>query len=175
MEPDPIISTDAILRWSYDVGIFGFMNSKWGWPTVESVHFIGLALLMGCVGAFDLRMIGVARGLSMQALHRLVPFGVLGFAMNAGSGFLFFTAAPAQYLYNPAFQLKALSILIAGINMMLFYATTARAVRALGPEDDAPLAAKIIAGVSLASWVGVITFGRLLTFFRPPYHWCFWC
>ena len=29
--------------------------------------------------------------------------------------------------------------------------------------------------VSLACWLGVIVGGRLVTFFRPPEHWCLWC
>ena len=35
--------------------------------------------------------------------------------------------------------------------------------------------ARIIGGVSLVCWLSVITFGRLLTFYRPPFHWCPWC
>jgi hypothetical protein len=30
-----------------------------------------------------------------------------------------------------------------------------------------PFAARLVGGVSLMSWVGVMTAGRLLTFFRP--------
>jgi hypothetical protein len=59
--------------------------------------------------------------------------------------------------------------------MVVFYLTSASAVRAAGPDDLPPLRARIIGGVSLACWVGVIVGGRLITFFRPPYHWCFWC
>ncbi len=175
MRPDPVFDTDAILQWAYDHGVFAFMNSRWGWPAMESVHFLGLCLLMGCVGAFDLRMLGVARGLSMAALRRMLPFAVLGYALNAASGAMFFLAAPAQYLHNPAFQLKALSMAIAAANVALFFIFMSRRVWALGPDEQAPLAARVMAGVSLASWLGVIAFGRLLTFFRPPYFWCFWC
>jgi len=44
--------------------------------------------------------------LSLRALHKLVPFGVLGFGLSAASGFMFVVSAPDQYIYNPAFQLK---------------------------------------------------------------------
>ena len=172
---DPVFDTDAIVRWSSDVGLFQLMNSRWAWPICESLHFIGLCLLFGTVGVFDLRMLGVARGVSLAALHRLVPFGVAGFVLNFVTGSMFLLAAPAQYPHNPAFQVKMTAMAIAGLNMAVFYATTARAVRALGPEDSAPAAAKIIAVVSLLSWLMVITGGRLLTFFRPPYFWCAWC
>ncbi len=172
---DPIFDTEAILQWSYDIGLFSLMNSKWGWPIVESLHFLGLTLLIGTVGIFDLRMMGVGKGLSLRALHQLVPFGVAGYALNLATGLMFFLAAPAQYLYNPAFQTKMIFMAVAGANIIMFYTTTARAVAHLAPDAQAPLHARIIAVISLTAWIGVIAGGRLLTFFRPPYHWCFWC
>ncbi len=175
MNRDPVFDTDAILDWSYSVGLFDFMNSRWGWPVMESLHFIGLSLLIGAVGLFDLRMMGFFKGISLAALHRLVPFGVAGFAINLVTGAMFFLVAPAQYLHNPAFQMKALCMLIAAVNMVAFYVTTAPRALATGEGADAPAIARVIAVVSLASWIGVIAFGRLLTFFRPPYFWCFWC
>lgn len=175
MQPDPILDIAAIERWGIDTGIFALMNTQWGWPIAEIVHFFGLCLLMASVGMFDLRMLGVARGVSMKALHQLVPFGIAGFLMCVATGFLFIVTAPGQYLYNPAWQTKMALMGIAGVNMIAFYLTTARAVKTLGPDDEAPAAAKVIAFISLACWIGVITSGRVITFFRPPYHWCIWC
>lgn len=157
----------AIGQWGIDVGIYALMNTRWGWPIAEIVHFIGICLLMGCVGMFDLRMMGLVRGLSLSALHRLVPFGVAGYGLSAASGFLFVVAAPFEYIQNPAWQIKMGLMAVAGINMIVFYRTTAKAVYALGPDDTPPLAARIIAIVSLASWMGVITCGRVITAFRP--------
>jgi hypothetical protein len=151
------------------------MNTAWGWPSVESLHYIALAVLIGTVGLFDLRMLGFAKPIPLSALHKLVPFGVLAYCVNIVTGTMFFVSAPDQYAYNPAFQLKVLCMLIAGANVVVFYTTTAQTVKALPPNIAAPLHVKIIAFVSLASWTGVIVFGRLITYFRPPFHWCFWC
>jgi hypothetical protein len=49
------------------------------------------------------------------------------------------------------------------------------AVNATGPDDLPVARARLIGFISLACWLGVITCGRLITFFRPPYHWCVWC
>lgn len=172
---DPVFDPLAIEQWARDAGIFGMMNSKWGWPIAEIVHFFGICLLIGTVGMFDLRMIGVARGLPMKELHRLVPFGIAGYAMCVATGFLFVVTAPGQYLYNPAMQTKIMLMMIAGVNMAVFYATTAAAVNAAGPDDLPPMRARLIGFVSLACWLGVIVGGRLVTFFRPPEFWCLWC
>jgi len=108
-------------------------------------------------------------------MHRLIPWGVGGYILNVLSGICFLTTAGDQYAYNPAFQLKILSMSIAGVNVLLFYTTMFRRVAILGAGQQAPMPARIMGGVSLACWLGVIAFGRLLTFYRPPFHWCPWC
>jgi hypothetical protein len=176
MAADPIFDPVGIVVWAIEVGIYDLMYSAWGWTIAEIVHFIGLCLLVGTVGMFDLRMMGLVKGLSLAALHRFVPLGVAGFVLNAVTGFMFVVSTPDQYLYNPAWQIKMVLLAIAGANMVLFYLTTARAVNALGPDDTPPRAARIFAGVSLLSWIGVITAGRVITAFRPPaWFWCAWC
>ena len=88
---------------------------------------------------------------------------------------MFLTTAPDQYIYNPAFQTKMLFMLIAGINMLWFYATTSSQVKATEAALAVSNRAKIIALVSLVCWSVIIICGRLITYFRPPYHWCLWC
>ncbi len=166
---------DILLNFSQATGIYSLMNSPWGWPIVESLHFFGLCLLMGTVGLFDLRMMGLVREASMAQLHKLVPFGVVGYLLNVVTGTMFLSTAPDQYLYNPAVQSKLFFMLIAGINMMFFYATTARHVIPSGDSARPLTRAKVMAGISLACWCAVIVCGRLITYYRPPYHWCLWC
>ena len=36
------------------------MRTAWAWPIAESLHFLGLCLLVGAIGTFDLRLLGVA-------------------------------------------------------------------------------------------------------------------
>jgi hypothetical protein len=166
----------ALLAFSERVGIQDIsLFSAWGWPTLEILHFTGLCLLFGTIGLFDLRVLGFANRIPIEALHRLVPFGVLGFCINAITGVMFVTSDPDQYLYNPAWQTKMVLVLVAGVNMLLFYWLAAGQLRALGPYEVAPLRARFFTLVSLLAWTGVIACGRLITFYRPPFFWCFWC
>lgn len=175
MPTDPILDIPALERFGVDTGVFALMNSKWGWPAAESIHFLGICLLMASVGMFDLRLLGLARGVPPSALHRLIPIGVIGWLMCAATGVLFLLTAPGQYLYNPAFQSKMTMMALAGANMIAFYAFDRGAIEALGPNDSPSLRARIAGALSLAMWLGVISAGRWITFFRPPYHWCVWC
>ncbi|GAB1263854.1 hypothetical protein NBRC116493_13090 [Aurantivibrio infirmus] len=166
---------DAIVSFASASGIYDLMHTKWGWPIVESLHFIGLCFLIGAVGVFDLRMLGLGKGIPYKVLHQLIPFGVAGFILNLVTGLMFFLSAPDQYAYNPAFQTKMMCIALAGINMLCFNTSTLQFLYKTDSLAKVPNRAVFFAMISLLCWTGVIVGGRLITYFRPPYHWCFWC
>ena len=142
----------------------------WLWPLCETLHYLGLSLLIGTVGLFDLRVLGMARGIPFHAIHRLVPWGIGGYAINICTGIVFFVGHPDQYFYNDAFRLKTLFMALAGLNVLAFYSTSAfRELKTTDSGTEAPLRAKVIAGTSLSLWVAILICGRLLTFFRPPF------
>jgi len=165
----------TLLSFAESTGILKIMFSPWGWPVIESLHFIGLCLLLGTVGIFDLRLLGVARNIPLLALHKLVPLGVGGYLLNVLTGIMFVTSVPDQYIYNPAFQTKLGLMVLAGINLVLFYRFCFRGLRIAEPTAATVQLSRIFALISLLCWLGVITGGRLITFYRPPYYWCFWC
>jgi len=157
--------------WLQSTDISWVMNNvRWAWPLCESIHFIGLSLLLGTVGFFDLRLLGFARRIPMAAFHRLIPLGIAGFGMNALTGLCFLAGTPDQYFINAAVQAKALFLVVAGLNVAAFYTTMFKRVRMVGPGEQAPLFARIIGGVSLCCWIGVMTAGRLITFYRPSFY-----
>jgi hypothetical protein len=146
--------------------IASFMETEWGWPIVESIHFVGLTLLFGSIAAWDLRLLGIAKHIPLVAFHRLVPWAVIGFAINAVSGSLFLMTVPNQYVYNPAFLLKMACLLIAGMNVAIFYAALFRVLPSRAAPRHESLA-RISGAVSLALWIIVIVCGRMITFYRP--------
>jgi len=124
-------------------------------------------LMVGTVAAFDLRLLGIAKGIPPVALHRLIRWGLAGFALSIITGILFISGAPDQYFYNKAFYLKSVCLALAGINVLLFYTLGFKHVRTMGPGDNALPAIKCIAAASLLLLTGVMLGGRMLTFFRP--------
>lgn len=144
-----------------------FMHSKWGWPTAQILHFLGLSILIGTIFMFDLRMLGMAKGIPIGALHKLIPWGIGGYLVNVVTGCMFLTASPDQYVYNSAFQWKLLFMMAAGLNILIFYSFAYRQARAVGPGGSAPFLGKVAAGASLFLWIGIIIFGRMIAFHRP--------
>jgi hypothetical protein len=157
--------------WVRSTWLHSFVQAhSWMWPTLETLHYLGLSTLIGTVGLFDLRVLGMGTAIAPATLHRLIPVGVAAYCVNILTGICFLSAFPEQYFYNPSFWWKGLFMAIAGVNVAAFYLSTAfREVKALPAGDEAPLYAKIMAGTSLTAWIGVLICGRLLTFFRPPF------
>lgn len=148
---------------------------SWFWPICEILHFLGLALLVGITGLFDLRLLGLAKSAPVAPLHRLLPWAVAGFGLCLATGVVFVCGnsfkEPIVLLRNLPFQLKMLFIGLAGANVAIFYLSPLhRAVRVLGPGQDAPLAAKAIAATSLLLWIGVMYFGRMIPWEDALYY-----
>lgn len=157
-------------NWLATFEAYQLMNANdWLWPLCETIHFIGMAALIGSVGLLDFRILGLGKGLPIARLEALVPIGIAGFIANTVTGFLFVvanpTGGPNAYLLNLAFQIKMILILLAGINAIAFYFTgISEQMTTLGPLDEAPSRAKMVAAASLVAWIGVIIFGRLVMY-----------
>ena len=158
---------ESFIRWTISTGVGDFVQyHTWMFPIGETLHFMGLSLLVGTVGMVDRRMLGIAKKLPFAPLHRFIRWGIAGFVINLLTGIMFWTVNPGLYGHDVAsiFAYKLLFILLAGINVLVFRLTVFREVMTLGPGDDAPLLAKVIAGTALFLWMGVIWWGRMLMF-----------
>ena len=59
-------------------------------------------------------------------------------------------------------------MLVAGLNILVFYAGgIARRTFIVGPGQPVPLPGRIVGVISLTMWIGVMYWGRMLTFYRP--------
>jgi uncharacterized membrane protein len=135
---------------------------KWVWPTLQTLHFMGLSLLLGVVFLVDLRVLGVMKSVSFATVHRLLPWGVLGFGLNLFTGMLYFIAAPEQYIANVTFYWKMVLVMLAGLNAIYF--TLFDEPWSLQAGDDAPVKLKVIAASAVALWIGVMFCGLMLPF-----------
>jgi hypothetical protein len=149
------------------------LTSSWILPVCESLHFIGMAVLIGVAAIVDLRILGMARRLPIAPLQRLTPWAVVGFALSLASGAVFIASNPRQYVGPPlslSFVAKLFFILLACLNAGFFQVSgLRRAVDGVEAGGDAPVAAKVSAAVSLLLWMGVMYWGRILQFYGKSF------
>ena len=117
-------------------------SSRWIWPLCESLHFMGLSLLVGITGFFDLRLMGFFKRVSISAARDLMPFAVVGFAINVATGLVFLTGLPEQYAGNPVWWYKVGFLLLAGLNAVFYETRLSARMLALEPGGDPPAAVK---------------------------------
>jgi len=127
------------------------------YPALEVVHLIGIALLLGNLVAFELRVLGAAPALPLQALARLsLGLAVAGFGLVAASGLLMFSSQPNELLANRAFVVKMGLLTGAGVNAAWFHAR--------GGLQTLDRLARAQTLLSLGLWIAVIISGRWIAY-----------
>jgi uncharacterized membrane protein len=150
-EPDPDKFADAMTF------------SKWWWTFMMAMHFIGLIMIVGTVGLLDIRIMGFVKQFPIAPLHRLLPWGLAGLGINIATGMAAFAGRPENYIFSVALWLKILSLLLLGVNAVVFYLTDIFGqVENLKAGEDAPFSAKLVAGSGLLLWFLVIAMGRYI-------------
>ena len=156
---------DAIVTWILGTSINAWMlNTPWAWPIAEIAHFMGLSILLGSMLLIDVRLAGYWRSISLSAVHRLLPWSILGFAINLITGTLFFFGDPERYVANIGFKIKMVLVVIAGLNAIYFKLKIDPDMASWGADQDSTSQAKAVAIISLVSWFGVLLFGRLIPY-----------
>ncbi len=138
-------------------------KSDWFWGFLMGLHFMGLALIVGTVGVLDLRIMGLLKQFTVAPLQRFIPWALLGLGVNIVTGLLAFIGQSVSYIYSEVFWLKMLALVLLGFNGAIFYLSgVSTTIEDLGPGQDAPLVAKVIAGTSLLLCFALIFFGRYI-------------
>ena len=146
-----------------------FMRSeKWAFATGETLHFIGLSLLVGAMMIVDLRLLGFMKAMPYRVAFKFLPIALLGFVINLCTGLMFIATEPRNYGTNPAFWVKMGLIGLGGLNALWFTLVEHRRVSALPDGQSADAGSKVAAILSLLLWVAVIAAGRLLPTFASP-------
>jgi hypothetical protein len=140
------------------------LENAWVFPALETMHFLGLILLIGSIYLIDLRLLGFGRTAPLDAVLKLVPVSLVGFAINVTTGAMFLFADPSRYYQNLSFRVKMLAVLLAGLNVVWFrYAVHAK-IDASGPAAYSALTAQWIGAISLILWTSVIVLGRMIPY-----------
>lgn len=142
-------------------------GSSWMFPAIETTHLTAMVLLVGSITVFDLRLLGLTmRGQSVSQLaERLLPATWFAFGIMILTGALMFSSDSVEkYCPNPAFHIKLVLLLLAGLNMSVFHFTVHRSVAEWDESHATPLWAKLVGSFSVLLWAGVVFAGRWIGF-----------
>ena len=127
--------------------------SIWAYPTILTIHTLGLGIVVGASAIIDLRFLGFAPGIDLPSLLPLFSFIWWSFLVNAATGTLLFIAEATTKSVQLVFYIK-LSL----IGLALWNTVIAR--RAVRQNREAPA----LAITSLLLWSAAITAGRLMAY-----------
>jgi len=127
-------------------------------PIVQTVHLLGIAVIMSSVVLLDLRILGLALpSQDVQELaRRVMPWVWWTLPVMLLSGSMFVFARPRRYFTNPVFGLK-FALLLPAIAL----AAVLHFVSVRKPDD---WRTKLVAALSLLLWVGVVLAGRWIAY-----------
>ena len=127
-------------------------------PIVQTVHLLGIAIVMSSVVLLDLRVLGLAlpsQGVQ-ELTRRVMPWVWWTLPVMLLSGLPFVCARPQRYFTNPVFGLKLALLLPAIALAALLHFNGARKPDYWGT--------KLLAAISLALWIGVVLAGRWIAY-----------
>jgi len=137
-------------------------DSLWSYPTILTLHTVGLAIIVGSAFVIDLRVLGIGRDVPVQQMRKVFGFFWTGFAVNLASGLVLFAVDAVHKAGQPVFLVKLTLIAVAIV-------ITARIRRiAFGTAADGTSTtlgdARSLAVASLVLWAAAIIAGRLMAY-----------
>jgi hypothetical protein len=154
-------------KWLYESKVgSGIRESVWVFPIVEGTHLLGIALSVGMLCWFDLRLLGVAlRDEPVSKVWKQVmPTAFVGFALMFVSGLLLFWAEAWTAYHSIHFWIKLGLLVLAGINALTFETTAHRNMAEWDLAPVPPLRARMTGAISLILWTAIIITGRTMAY-----------
>jgi len=137
-------------------------DSIWTYPTVLTLHTVGLAMLVGACVVVNLRVLNVGVQVPLARLRPLFRVMAAGFVINLVSGLVLFISEAADLVVEPIFYVKMASISGA---LWLGLRLKRRIVERPDPSLREISAGRQMAAASLLLWTLAIVSGRLVAYF----------
>jgi hypothetical protein len=143
-------------------------ESQYGFAVVETVHVLGISILVGTVAIVDLRLLGLVmkREPVSEILSQVLPITWCGFVIMFASGSLLLLSKAEEYYWNPIFRLKLVLLLLAGLNPLIFHSTVYRSAATWSESRITPVRAKLAGVFSLTLWSAIIVAGRAIAYYH---------
>jgi hypothetical protein len=147
-------------------GSIALHESRYMYLIVLSVHVLALCLFVGTAAMVDLRLLGLTMQTARvsEVMTRLLPWTTAGFFVMITSGTLLFYAAPLLRYQNIFFRAKMATLVLAGLNVLVFHKTVYRRVAEWDLNPVPPRGARVVGGLALVLWATLIMLGRMIPY-----------
>ena len=157
----------GFLTWLEASGLAEWVRmSTAGYPTVITLHAIGMAIMVGLCVIVDLRLLGKFDGIPYQAMQRLLPVAWVGFGINTLSGTGLFVAQATMFATDLMFISKIVLVFLGAATAGILQPELARADT--WPGGVPPARVRRIAAISIFFWLAAIVTGRLTAYIMLP-------
>jgi uncharacterized membrane protein SirB2 len=154
-------------RWLYDSKVgSGIRESIWVFPILEGTHLLGIALSVGMLCWFDLRLLGLAlRDQRVSKVwQQVMPVAFVGFGLMFVTGLFLFWAEAFTAFHSVHFWIKMLLMVLAGVNALSFESTAHRNMEEWDLAPVPPFRARLTGAISLILWTAIIVTGRTMAY-----------
>jgi len=148
----------AFFQWCLKTSLAqAISQSMWGFAVLETIHIIGLVLVLGSIFVINLRILGFGVKQPVAQLTRdVAPWGLAGFLLMLSSGIPMFMSAAVTYSGSEPFLIKMILLLTAIVLQIVIY----RVCR----MKEGSIPSRLAACLSLLCWFGVAYAGRGIAF-----------
>jgi hypothetical protein len=163
----PFTFLENTCNWLYQTPVsVGIRESTLLFPAIEGIHLLGIALSVGMLCWFDLRLVGLVLKDEpvSKVWTRVMPTAITGFVLMFITGALLFCAEAATAYHSVHFWIKMGLIGLAGVNAGYFELTTHAHVEEWDTAAVLPMQARMAGLLSLLLWTAVIITGRTMAY-----------
>jgi hypothetical protein len=141
-------------------------HNAWVIPTIQSIHIVGIAMVMGSVLMIDLRILGWAgKDLTLrQTTERFGPWLTGSLWLLLVTGILMVVGEPVRELVTFSFWLKMALVAIGAVAALIFQGALRRHDQQWGDMLAHRASVKTLAIVTFLIWAFIIVLGRLIAY-----------
>jgi hypothetical protein len=158
--------------WIQATGFFTYLRgSGYAYPSILSLHMVGIAFFGGMILMTDMRLLGLAmrnRPVSDVVDQLRVPKRY-GFLLAATMGVLMLGCKAEEYYYNAFFRAKMTLLILVAVHALIFRSRVYSQAASFDKAGRVPAVAKTAAALSLILWIGIACMGRGIGYIEPPF------
>jgi hypothetical protein len=141
-------------------------HNSWVIPTIQSIHIVGIGVLLGSVLMIDLRLLGWA-GMDQtlrQTTSRFAPWVTAALYLQLATGILMIIGEPVRELVSFSFWAKMVLVAVSTLIAVTFQVTLRKHEQFWEEILVKRSSIRFLAVLTFLIWVCVIILGRLIAY-----------